>query len=68
MTRKDYIALAKVISDTRYNTTNLNYYQALNDLTLNLAVVLKAENPRFDVSKFFQACEYGKLPRVSEVA
>jgi hypothetical protein len=68
MTRKDYILIAKAISETRYNTTNLNYYQALNDVALNLAKALEAQNPRFDTAKFFQACEYGKLPRLTEVA
>lgn len=68
MTRKDYVLIAKAISEARYHSTNLGHYQALNDVTLNLAKLLGAENPRFDVARFFQACEYGKMPRESEVA
>jgi len=68
MTRKDYVLIAKTISEVRYNSTNPIYQQALNDLTLNLTTVLKGENPRFDGVKFLSACEYGKLPRLEEVA
>jgi hypothetical protein len=68
MTRKDFILIAKTISEVRYNSTEIIYQRALNDLTLNLAAELKRENPRFDIDKFLSACEYGKLPRLEEVA
>jgi hypothetical protein len=67
MSRKDYELIAQAIRDTRYYSGNLGHYQALNDVTFSLAKLLEAQNPRFDVAKFFQACEYGKMPRESEV-
>lgn len=68
MTRQDYILIAKAISSTRYSSGNIGHYQALNDVTLELAKAFEAQNPRFDIAKFFQASEYGKMPRESEVA
>lgn len=68
MTRKDYVLIAKAISDSRYNSTDIRYHQALNDVCLSMARAFEAENRAFDIAKFFSACEYGKLPRESEVA
>jgi len=52
MSRKDYRAIARILSD---------YRPAMNDLYFNnmveeLAGVMQRDNPRFDASRFKQAC------------
>jgi len=57
MTKKDYVALAKIIRDSHMGTPNaLDYPKFMNDLL----PFLKADNPRFDVGKFLKACEAPK--------
>ena len=68
MTRKDYVLIAKAITNARYYDASPLYALGINRAVIELAVVLKAENPRFDEAKFLSACQIGKLPRLSEVA
>jgi hypothetical protein len=71
MTKKDYELIAYTIRATRYGHifAMRPEFQAGIDATVrHLATSLATENPRFDEGKFLSACEYGKMPRVSEVA
>ena len=68
MTKKDYELLALHIRSARYATMDIKANSVLNLLTVTLSDYFTANNPRFDRAKFKQACEYGKLPRESEVA
>lgn len=71
MTKKDYELIAKAITDSRYlgdQALTQEYQSAINNVTLRIAGVLADTNPRFDSMRFFSACQFGKLPRVSEVA
>lgn len=65
MTRKDYELIAKVIRDTR---TDLEAYrsaqareltsdEAVDLLALNMTTALYNTNPRFDASRFREACK-----------
>lgn len=52
MTKKDYIALARIMSDNRFSDrrrTWNNIYDALADM-------LERDNPKFDRAKFQAAC------------
>ena len=71
MTKKDYELIAKAITDSRYlgrRAITEEYQGAIDGVTLRIAGVLADTNPRFDSARFLSACEYGKLPRESEVA
>lgn len=70
MTRKDYILLAKAISDTqdriRNNVGGDGDYTKCGDqlrgvrrVAAHLADALAADNPRFDAGRFLTACGYG---------
>ena len=49
MTRKDYIVIAEIISEVKDIDTR-------SQLALDFSVKLKQDNPRFDASRFIQAC------------
>jgi hypothetical protein len=68
MSRKDYIIIAEAMKRARYYDANPDYARGIDRAVLILVDVLKAENPRFDGLKFVSAAEYGKLPRLTEVA
>lgn len=71
MTKKDYEIIAKAIAHSRYlggQAITQEYQSAIDTVTLRIARVLEDTNPRFDVSRFLSACQFGKLPRESEVA
>ena len=68
MTKKDYEGLANYISSARYTSAHPEVAKALNILTSVIADGLEDMYPRFDRARFLSACQYGKLPRVSEVA
>jgi hypothetical protein len=71
MTKKDYELIAKAIADSRYvgeQALTQEYQSAINNVTLRIAGVLADTNPRFESIRFLSACQYGKLPRESEVA
>ncbi len=59
MTRKDYVAIARAISDQRnaYQPNwDPNLFRALNDVSRELANILQADNARFDRARFLAAC------------
>ena len=71
MSRKDYIIIAKALKSSRYGhflSMRPEFQAGIDKAVLNLVEVLKAENPRFDEARFLSAAEYGKLPRLEEVA
>lgn len=61
MTRKDYIAIAKVLlqaqlcaSEDKYNSAE----QAIGGVAREIASVFQQDNPRFDRRRFMAACGY----------
>ena len=68
MSRKDYELIAQAVSQGRYSTTSKEAQKAIDLVVVYLSNALSAQNERFDLIKFLSACEYGKLPRESEVA
>lgn len=58
MTKKDYIAIAKVISDERnHPASGSKAAQVTCDrLAHRFADMLASDNPRFDRARFLQAC------------
>jgi hypothetical protein len=57
MTKKDYIRLAIIISNSRDEVPG---YIPLSTFLKDLCVVLKADNPRFNEDKFKRACNQPK--------
>ncbi len=60
MTKKDYIKLAKLISDTS-NVIDGNHPEGqlfirTSNLIAGLCDILKEDNPRFDRERFITAC------------
>ena len=70
MTKKDYELIARSVSNARYGKEALapEFQQGIDAVAMWLDIQLSAGNDRFDSSRFLSACQYGKLPRVSEVA
>ncbi len=65
MTRKDYVAIAKVINDAQFiNCTTEGELQVMKDvrrrITFELAEVFTRENSAFDAKRFQEACGLGK--------
>lgn len=58
MTKKDYIAIADIISTTRVRTPDyeIEVIDALNFIEDQFAAYLAGENPLFDEDKFRKAC------------
>ena len=61
MTRKDYVLIAEAIKgavsyETEFNSNEAGA-DALKKFSVTLASLLLADNPRFDVNRFFDACE-----------
>ena len=53
MTRKDYELIAKALRCARDNGNNWS------TAVMEIADALRGENPRFDKSKFYDACGFG---------
>lgn len=69
MTRKDYVVVAKSIVEARYTRTNdLVHAHAIDEVVNTLALAFAEQNSNFKASVFYQACQYGKLPREGEKA
>ena len=70
MTKKDYILLARCISNARYSKEGLapEFQHGVDAVAMWLDIQLSAAYPNYDSQKFLSACQYGKMPRVSEVA
>lgn len=69
MSKKDYQAIARVLYATRQNviTADVKHLTprelaewAVGNVASRLADVLAADSPRFDRSRFLEACETGK--------
>ena len=56
MTRKDYNSISAAVKDSVKETTELKAAYALKYLAERLAVIMAADNPRFDKAKFMAAC------------
>ena len=52
MTRKDYVAVAEILSDYQEVIEFDEYYQ----LVLDFGKMMKLDNERFDLSRFLIAC------------
>lgn len=54
MTRKDYVAIANVLKDSRTAVSRLEVERKL--LAEKIADVMAGDNPRFDRARFLKAC------------
>ena len=52
MTRKDYVAVAEILSDYKEVIEFDEYYQ----MVLDFGKMMKLDNTRFDLSRFMVAC------------
>jgi hypothetical protein len=71
MTKKDYELVAQSIYFARYmgeGAKTKEWQDALDRATIYLAEGFARSNPRFNGGLFLSKCNYGKRPRVSEVA
>lgn len=55
MTRKDYIAIAAAIKASQMPATN-ETEASLRELAIRLCSIMANDNPRFDRTKFLDAC------------
>ncbi len=53
MTRKDYVATAKILSDLKYSINNNLIFE---DLVDSFSEMFEVDNERFDHVRFFNAC------------
>ena len=53
MTRKDYIKIAKIISDCTYNDYEFDNHKLVSEL----CIMFKEDNNNFDRQRFVNACE-----------
>lgn len=53
MTRKDYVAVAKIIAD---NDSGMSIWTVRARIADALAEMFAADNPRFDRERFLKAC------------
>lgn len=53
MTRKDYVATAKILADLKYTIDNNLIFE---DLVDSFSEMFEADNERFDHVRFFNAC------------
>ena len=52
MTRKDYVAVANILSEYRQSIPAEDYH----DLVMDFGKMMKLDNTRFDLSRFLIAC------------
>lgn len=55
MTRKDYVAVAEILSDFKTGIDNQIVFQ---DLVDEFCDMFEADNPNFQFQKFREACKY----------
>lgn len=55
MSKKDYEAVAKAVRSSRAHQWG-DTVNAVDDVAVRLSVAFKADNPRFDVDRFLEAC------------
>ena len=56
MTRKDYVAIAAVIKAQADSDGNKGGHTITQNIALNIARVMAADNSRFDEARFLKAC------------
>lgn len=56
MSRKDYVAIATAIKRARLANTTRGHAAGIDDAAILIAAELQADNPRFDRSRFLNAC------------
>lgn len=56
MSKKDYVAVARIISNTRELCPSKEAREALTYVASGLALKLVKDNPCFDSDKFLRAC------------
>lgn len=56
MTRKDYVAIAQIIQNVRYLVDRDGESDHIAEVARQLANYMRGDNPRFDRSRFMQAC------------
>jgi hypothetical protein len=61
MSRKDYAEVASMLSDQHEQHTDPLARQAIADVTLELALIFKRDNPRFNAGRFFDAAGFPEL-------
>lgn len=57
MTRKDFEAIAEIISDERTAATSRDEHDRIDGIMLSLAKWLATTNPSFDRGRFIAACQ-----------
>jgi len=60
LTRKHFEAIAATLKQARADADEGNRF-TVDDVSIALAGVLKAENPRFDEERFLEACDAHSL-------
>ena len=60
MTRKDYVAIARAIYQTRQDRHDGVATMTLESVAERIATVMEVDNPRFDRERFIKACEADK--------
>lgn len=56
MTRKDFEAIAAIISTVKERKNTFEAWEAINSLTDELSDFFETVNPQFDRDRFFTAC------------
>ena len=56
MTRKDYVMIAEVLSNSAHALNPFTGECLFNELVRDFADVLQADNDRFDRARFLDAC------------
>lgn len=57
MTKKDYEVIAAAIRQSRLDVRNDEVSYVIDTVVERLATVLKATNEKFNIKKFYDACE-----------
>jgi hypothetical protein len=72
MSRKDYLAFAKIIADELQELREQGALRAHGDILLSLAwamaEVFGADNPNFDEDRFMGACGFNYIPPPHEMS
>lgn len=64
MTQKHYIEIAAMLNEQRQSESVQGAYgqmDAIRNITLELAKIMKRDNPRFKAGKFFDAAGFPEL-------
>lgn len=61
MTRNHYIEVAEILNSHRAQLDNEYSTNVLREVTRDMALMFKRDNPRFDAGKFFDAAGFPRL-------